>query len=499
MKKITALFTTYFSFTLIFFLIQNAVAQVGINTTSPSVSSALDITSTTKGLLTPRMTTAQKNAIASPANGLVIYDTDLKTICYYDLPAVTWVTIQGGRSNFKRIKATDVLATVLAAELAAGGGTKYLMDTNTLYEINGTVVFSLPIEINNSYIIGLDSGDDRIVKSGGGNLFTGSTGGSIRVLTLINATGNVFNITAPSTENLIFRDLVIANSANVGFLNGFGFVFSSIVQYSGNTNGIVYNNITKVLLSNQGWFGNNSGTYEAFTGTFELIGKQGGFTEVIGAKIGIDVSSNPVISVDASLDGVVFTGLPTGAGAFVKPYTGAGTYTGFNFINKWSVNSSGVPFESDRAASGNLYLDINRSAPVYPVLTLAVIGTSYKIPGTTIATNLYRTSVNGIDSNRLYYNGRTKRVFTVSSTISVDATTGTLFEYLFYFVKFTAAGVGTPVVSSETFIEQNTTIQSFPVIGIVEMLPGEYIELHVKKLTGASRDFRIRSMNMSIR
>ena len=51
-------------------------AQVGIGTTNPNTSAALDITSTTKGLLPPRMTYAQRQAISSPATGLMIYCTD---------------------------------------------------------------------------------------------------------------------------------------------------------------------------------------------------------------------------------------------------------------------------------------------------------------------------------------------------------------------------------------------------------------------------------------
>ncbi|MBL7723373.1 MAG: hypothetical protein JNK27_04450 [Chitinophagaceae bacterium] len=52
------------------------IAQsVGIGTTTPNSSALLDITSTTKGLLMPRMTTAQRNAIVSPADGLLIYNT----------------------------------------------------------------------------------------------------------------------------------------------------------------------------------------------------------------------------------------------------------------------------------------------------------------------------------------------------------------------------------------------------------------------------------------
>ena len=55
-----------------------ALAQtggVGIGTTTPAASAALDITSTSKGLLLPRLSPAQRDAIASPATGLTIYNT----------------------------------------------------------------------------------------------------------------------------------------------------------------------------------------------------------------------------------------------------------------------------------------------------------------------------------------------------------------------------------------------------------------------------------------
>lgn len=57
-----------------------AQAQVGINTTTPHASAALDIMSTNKGVLLPRMTTAQKIAIANPASGLLVYDTTTRCI-----------------------------------------------------------------------------------------------------------------------------------------------------------------------------------------------------------------------------------------------------------------------------------------------------------------------------------------------------------------------------------------------------------------------------------
>ena len=57
--------------------------NVGIGTTAPAASAILDITSTTQGVLFPRLTTDQINAIASPANGLTVYNTDLSTLCFY--------------------------------------------------------------------------------------------------------------------------------------------------------------------------------------------------------------------------------------------------------------------------------------------------------------------------------------------------------------------------------------------------------------------------------
>jgi hypothetical protein len=47
-------------------------------------SAQVTINSTTKGFLMPRQTTAQINAISTPANGLQVYNTDLNVICFYD-------------------------------------------------------------------------------------------------------------------------------------------------------------------------------------------------------------------------------------------------------------------------------------------------------------------------------------------------------------------------------------------------------------------------------
>ena len=70
MKKIQP-----FLFAAMLFIYLPVYAQVGIGTATPDASAKLDISSTTQGLLPPRMTTAQRDAIVSTATGLVIFNT----------------------------------------------------------------------------------------------------------------------------------------------------------------------------------------------------------------------------------------------------------------------------------------------------------------------------------------------------------------------------------------------------------------------------------------
>jgi len=62
----------------------SAIAQVGIGTATPDASAQLQISSTTKGLLIPSMTSAERTAIVNPATGLLVYQTDGITGFYYN-------------------------------------------------------------------------------------------------------------------------------------------------------------------------------------------------------------------------------------------------------------------------------------------------------------------------------------------------------------------------------------------------------------------------------
>lgn len=94
------MYKVYILFILSIISNNNLFSQVGIGTTSPNASSILDITSTSKGILIPRMTSSQRESISSPANGLMVYQTD-GTSGYWYYNGSLWTTYT--KNNIARI------------------------------------------------------------------------------------------------------------------------------------------------------------------------------------------------------------------------------------------------------------------------------------------------------------------------------------------------------------------------------------------------------------
>jgi hypothetical protein len=65
-----------------------------VSTSAHLPTAKLQVDSTTQGALLPRMTTTQRNAIATPATGLIVYDTDL--LSFYQYNGTTWAVVGGG-------------------------------------------------------------------------------------------------------------------------------------------------------------------------------------------------------------------------------------------------------------------------------------------------------------------------------------------------------------------------------------------------------------------
>jgi hypothetical protein len=124
-----------------------ATAQVGINTSAPDPSAMLDVQSDNSGMLTPRLTTAQKAAIASPATGLLVYDTDLNAFSYYN--GSSWMNL-GSASNANDYTGWGDYADTQFTTASAG-----FVAANTLYYLpnNGGITneSQKPIDVSTFY------------------------------------------------------------------------------------------------------------------------------------------------------------------------------------------------------------------------------------------------------------------------------------------------------------------------------------------------------------
>jgi len=467
--------------------ILSVYSQVGIGNTNPNTSAILDITSETQGMLTPRMTTAQRLAISNPANGLMVYDLDARTIYFYDANVTAWESLNTSkekRNNFVLVKSL--------ADFPAPVGSVITLQTNTYYEINGVISLAgNSINLNNASVSGLDAYEDIIVAGAGTTAFQGSTGGSVKNITITGG-GTAFNITASTTaENFLFQNSIVANMTSVGSISGLGLYFSNIVQFVGNGGGITYSNIGNLLLSNQAWLEGNGGSYETFTGTFALIGKVSGFSTVGAGATGINVSSNPTVG-----EGVLLTTMFTGAGTYVNKYT-TGSYPGFNFNNNWVVNSPGIPRESDDEASANIYYTGNITTGFVQTVTN---NTAFNLTGnsgsnTTAAVNLFRAS--SPQNNRITYKGSKTKTFQISASLSVRESSLVGNYYGFLIVK--NGSIVLTETNSVMRVNNTSDINSLAISGTVELSSDDYIEIWGQRLVGSgSTTLAVFSLNVNV-
>ena len=131
MKKLFPFLTCYF---LLFAFEFSTAQNVGIGTNTPNASAQLDVTSTSRGFLPPRMTYSQRNAIVNPAAGLIIYCTDCGNgageMDYYN--GNTWINMSlGVASN---------VATNLPSFTTSCGQTWSTQNLNVSRYRNGDVI-----------------------------------------------------------------------------------------------------------------------------------------------------------------------------------------------------------------------------------------------------------------------------------------------------------------------------------------------------------------------
>lgn len=115
---------------------------IGVGTTTPDASALVDIASTTKGFLPPRMTNAQRAAITTPAEGLLLFNTTNKGVAYRD--GTNWGYLSGA------------IQTV-----AASGGTVNVSFANgniADITLTASTIFTFSNHVVGTYILKLTQG-----------------------------------------------------------------------------------------------------------------------------------------------------------------------------------------------------------------------------------------------------------------------------------------------------------------------------------------------------
>ena len=136
-------------------------AQVGIGIITPATSAALDVTSTNKGVLIPRMLGTDRTAIGAPAEGLMVYQTDV--------PRGLWMFINGVWTRLTNT--TDIVSgqTGFAANTA---GSVYIV-----------VAGGLNVALPNNQSLGTG-----ITVNGANEVFTVANAGRYRIAFSVNTT-----------------------------------------------------------------------------------------------------------------------------------------------------------------------------------------------------------------------------------------------------------------------------------------------------------------------
>jgi hypothetical protein len=123
---------------LLLFIVPPAITQnVGIGTSTPDGSAKLDVTSTNSGLLPPRMTTAQRDAIANPALGLMIVNITTGSVEFFD--GTSWLNLASAvqaATGIKKMYGGSIGDFAYDIQQTTDGG--YIIAGNTTSSNTGT-------------------------------------------------------------------------------------------------------------------------------------------------------------------------------------------------------------------------------------------------------------------------------------------------------------------------------------------------------------------------
>ena len=322
-------------FIFLLFTVGNLRAQVGIGTTSPNNSAVLDLSSSSKGLLIPRMSSSQRTSINSPAKGLMVFDNDSAYFFYYTGSA--WQSLKNSTSASNFWSRTGSSTTLLNSSdnVGIGKSPSYKLDVSGMansdsFGIGGNTI--LNAKGSGNLMVGSNAG---IQNSGSSNTLIGIQAGQHQT----TGSQNTFLGDAAGADN---QDG--ANNTNLGFAAGLNNVSGSsnvcIGVYAGASN-TASNNI---FLGFEAGYKNIAGSANIFTGYTTGFSNSTGSNNIFsGYSSGAQNTSGSYNICSGSFSG--FSNTTASCNLFFGVYTGFTNSTGEHnlFIghNAGTSNSTG--------------------------------------------------------------------------------------------------------------------------------------------------------------
>lgn len=208
-------------------------AQIGIGTINPDPSSVLDITSNSKGVLLPRMTTENRNLITFPAKSLLVYNTSNVSFNYYDSGWKDFSTDYKTVIATETVTTTSVIDELIPKMILSPSAGNYLLTLNCQY-VNNTSTVIVPSAISTTQcLIDLKSVynnlHDTPTTSDHGNDFNFGGGEIIKTgkyaLKSAIAVGGILTLDGENNSNAIFLfqalgAINVAAGSEIKLING---------------------------------------------------------------------------------------------------------------------------------------------------------------------------------------------------------------------------------------------------------------------------------------
>ena len=461
---------------LLFISLLAAGQNVSINATGalPDTSSMLDVSSTKTGLLIPRMTTAQRDSIITPANALQLYNLSTKALNIYNNGR--WESINSISEN------SNIVIVDSLNDLPTPVGSCITLNANKMYIFSGIVNISPNyLSLNGAGLRGMDPAKDGIMSSTSGGILR-STGVNVFIIDLA-----VIPLSG-ATKAYDFSDNTGTKFCNI-------FSGCSVVEIGIPSLGVgQINGFKSITIQSNYWNCTDGIKIGGTVGKFCSILN---FITGISAGAGIEFLAGAVVDdVDLGNNYFVYTGqtgVKLNAGATIdrgrmttNMFRGVTTFiNGFDsYTPGWQmVSNTNIP---NTRAFAFLYMNSNSTATSLPSAN-----TYYKIAGTTTTVNAKKFSSS---SNRITYTGKTGIVGKVLVVLGAKAPSNNT-DFSIVIAK-NGVVIAVPLAS----IAASTNNQSFQLTFVTELdlNTNDYIEVFIRSNNSNTNTVTIEEMQFRI-